>query len=63
MQNLLRIAMRRMNCLQCNLTAAAAELELVLIPDLHESEESRQLQCPADKKRAIEEALEHFQMI
>ena len=47
----LRIATRRMDCLQGN------------SPNLPKNEDSRQPQCPEDKESAIVEALEHFKMI
>ena len=59
----LRVATRRMDCLQGNSTTAATDLELVPSPNLPKNEESRQPQCPEDKGRAIVEALEHFKMI
>ena len=59
----LRVATRRMDCLQGNSTTAATDLELVPSPDLTKNEDSRQPQCPEDKERAIVEALEHFKMI
>ena len=59
----LRVATRRMDCLQGNSTTAATDLELVPSPDLPKNEDSRQPQCPEDKERAIVEALEHFKMI
>ena len=59
----LRVATRRMDCLQGNSTTAATDLELVPSPNLPKNEDSRQPQCPEDKERAIVEALEHFKMI
>ena len=59
----LRVATRRMDCLQGNSTTAATDLELVPSPNLPKKEDSRQPQCPEDKERAIVEALEHFKMI
>ena len=58
----LRVATRRMDCLQGNSTTAATDLELVPSPNLHKNEDSRQSQCPEDKKSAIVEALKHFKM-
>ena len=59
----LRVATRRMDCLQGNSTTAATDLELVPSPNLPKNEDSRQPQCSEDKERAIMEALEHFKMI
>ena len=59
----LRIATRRMDCLQGNSTTAATDLELVPSPNLPKNEDSRQPQCPEDKESAIVEALKHFKMI
>ena len=59
----LRVATRRMDCLQGNSTTAATDLELVPSPNLHKNEDSRQPQCPEDKESAIVEALKHFKMI
>ena len=59
----LRVATRRMDCLQGNSMTAATDLELVPSPNLPKNEDSRQPQCPEDKERAIVEALEHFKMI
>ena len=59
----LRVATRRMDCLQGNSTTAATDLELVTSPNLPKNEDSRQPQCPEDKERAIVETLEHFKMI
>ena len=59
----LRVATRRMDCLQGNSTTAATDLELVPSPNLPKNEDSRQPQCPEDKERAIVEALKHFKMI
>ena len=59
----LRVATRRMDCLQGNSTTAATDLELVPSPNLPKNEDSRQPQCPEDKESAIVEALEHFKMI
>ena len=59
----LRVATRRMDCLQGNSTTAATDLELVPSPNLPKHEESRQPQCPEDKARAIVKALKHFKMI
>ena len=59
----LRVATRRIDCLQGNSTTAATDLEIVPIPNLPKNEDSRQPQCPEDKERAIVEALEHFKMI
>ena len=58
----LRVATRRMDCLQGNSTTAATDLELVPSPNLPKNEDSRQLQCPEDKESAIVEALKHFKM-
>ena len=58
----LRVATRRMDCLQGNSTTAATDLELVPSPNLPK-EDSRQPQCPKDKESAIVEALKHFKMI
>ena len=58
----LRVATRRMDCLQGNSTTAATDLELVPSPNLPK-EDSRQPQCPEDKESAIVEALKHFKMI
>ena len=58
----LRVATRRMDCLQGNSTTAATDLELVPSPNLHKNEDSRQPQCPEDKESAIVEALKHFKM-
>jgi len=52
-----------MDCLQGNSTTAATDLEIVPSPNLPKNEDSRQLQCPEDKERAIVEAFEHFKMI
>ena len=59
----LRVATRRMDCLQGNSTTAATDLELVPSPNLPKNEDSRQPQCPEDKEGAIVEALKHFKMI
>ena len=59
----LRVATRRMDCLQGNSTTAATDLELVPSPNLPKNEDSRQPQCPKNKERAIVEALEHFKRI
>ena len=59
----LRVATRRMDCLQGNSTTAATDLELVPSPNLPKNEDSRQPQCPEDKESAIMEALKHFKMI
>ena len=59
----LRVATRRMDCLQGNSTTAATDLELVPSPNLPKNEDSRQPQCLEDKERAIVEALMHFKMI
>jgi 23S rRNA (uracil1939-C5)-methyltransferase len=59
----LRVATRRMDCLQGNSMTAATDLELVPSRNLPKNEDSRQPQCPEDKERAIVEALEHFKMI
>ena len=59
----LRVATRRMDCLQGNSTTAATDLELVPSPNLPKHEDSRQPQCPEDKESAIVEALKHFKMI
>ena len=59
----LRVATRRIDCLQGNSTTAATDLEIVPSPNLPKNEDSRQPQCPEDKERAIVEALEHFKMI
>ena len=58
----LRVATRRMDCLQGNSTTAATDLELVPSPNLPKHEDSRQPQCPEDKESAIVEALKHFKM-
>lgn len=58
----LRVATRRMDCLQGNSTTAATDLELVPSPNLPKNEDSRQSQCPEDKESAIVEALKHFKM-
>ena len=58
----LRVATRRMDCLQGNSTIAATDLELVPSPNLPKNEDSRQPQCPEDKESAIVEALKHFKM-
>lgn len=58
----LRVATRRMDCLQGNSTTAATDLELVPSPNLPKNEDSRQPQCPGDKESAIVEALKHFKM-
>ena len=58
----LRVATRRMDCLQGNSTTAATVLELVPSPNLPKNEDSRQPQCPEDKESAIVEALKHFKM-
>ena len=58
----LRVATRRMDCLQGNSTIAATNLELVPSPNLPKNEDSRQPQCPEDKENAIVEALKHFKM-
>ena len=58
----LRVATRRMDCLQGNSTIAATNLELVPSPNLPKNEDSRQPQCPEDKESAIVEALKHFKM-
>ena len=58
----LRVATRRMDCLQGNSTTAATDLELVPSPNLPK-EDSRQPQCPKDKESAIVEALKYFKMI
>ena len=42
----LRVATRRMDCLQGNSTTAATDLELVPSPNLPKNEDSRQPQCP-----------------
>lgn len=47
----LRVATRRMDCLQGNSTTAATDLELVPSPNLLKNEDSRQPQCPEDKER------------
>ena len=57
----LRVATRRMDCLQGNPMTAATDLELVPSPNLPK-EDSRQPQCPEDKESAIVEALKHFKM-
>ena len=59
----LRVATRRMDCLQGNSTTAATDLELVPSPNLPKNEDSRQPQCPEDKESVIVEALKHFKMI
>ena len=59
----LRVATRRMDCLQGNSTTVATDLELVPSPNLSKNEESRQPQCLEDKKSTIVEALKHFKMI
>ena len=53
----LRVATRRMDCLQGNSTTAATDLELVPSPNLPKNEDSRQPQCPEDKESAIVEPL------
>ena len=58
----LRVATRRMDCLQGNSTTAATDLELVPSHNLPKNEDSRQPQCPEDKESAIVEALKHFKM-
>ena len=58
----LRVATRRMDCLQGNSTTAATDLELVPSPNLPKNEDSRQPQCSEDKESAIVEALKHFKM-
>ena len=58
----LRVATRRMDCLQGNSMTAATDLELVPSPNLPKNEDSRQPQCPEDKESAIVEALKHFKM-
>ena len=58
----LRVATRRMDCLQGNSTTATTDLELVPSPNLPKNEDSRQPQCPEDKESAIVEALKHFKM-
>ena len=58
----LRVATRRMDCLQGNSTTAVTDLELVPSPNLPKNEDSRQPQCPKDKESAIVEALKHFKM-
>ena len=58
----LRVATRRMDCLQGNSTTAATDLELVPSPNLPKNEDSRQPQCPEDKESAIVKALKHFKM-
>ena len=58
----LRVATRRMDCLQGNSTIAATNLELVPSPNLPKNEDSRQPQCPEDKESAIVEALKHCKM-
>ena len=58
----LRVATRRMDCLQGNSTTAVTDLELVPSPNLPKNEDSRQPQCPEDKESAIVEALKHFKM-
>ena len=58
----LRVATRRMDCLQGNSTTAATDLELVPSPNLPKNEDSRQPQCPEDKESAIVEALKHCKM-
>ena len=59
----MRVATRRMDCLQGNSTTAATDLELVPSPNLPKNEDSRQPQCPEDKESAIVEALKHFNII
>ena len=59
----LRVATRRMDCLQDNSTTAASDLELVPSPNKPKAEDANQPQCPEDKRKAIEEALKHFGMI
>ena len=59
----LRIATRRMDCLQGNSTTAATDLELVPSPNLPKNEDSRQPQFSEYKERVIVEVLEHFKMI
>ena len=58
----LRVATRRMDCLQGNSTTAATDLELVPSPNLPKNEDSRQPRCPEDKESAIVEALKHFKL-
>ena len=58
----LRVATRRMDCLQGNSTTAATDLELVPSPNLPKNEDSRQPQCPEDKESAIVEALKNPDM-
>ena len=58
----LRVATRRMDCLQGNSTTAATDLELVPSPNLPKNEDSRQPQCPEDKESAIVEAVKHCKM-
>ena len=58
----MRVATRRMDCLQGNSTTAATDLELVPSPNLPKNEDSRQPQCPEDKESAIVGALKHFKM-
>ena len=58
----LRVATRRMDCLQGNSTTVATDLELVPSHNLPKNEDSRQPQCPEDKESAIVEALKHFKM-
>ena len=58
----LRVATRRMDCLQGNSTTVATDLELVPSPNLPKNEDSRQPQCPEDKESAIVEALKHCKM-
>ena len=58
----LRVATRRMDCLQGNSTTAATDLELVPSSNLPKNEDSRQPQCSEDKESAIVEALKHFKM-
>ena len=58
----LRKATRRMDCLQADSTTVA-NLENVNSQGMPKSENSRQPQCPAEKEKAIRDALEHFGMV
>ena len=55
-------ATRRMDCVQSNSTTAM-NLENVNSQGQSKSENSQQPQCPDEKKKAIKEALIHFDMI
>ena len=49
----LRVATRRMDCLQGNSTTAATDLELLPSPNLPKNEDSRQPQCLKNKERQL----------